>query len=82
LINEINRELSNLNEKISKIKAYPRDSGTDKRKETENVFVNSLGEVMQKVKGEFEKEKRKREDFEENIFTLLEETCTRLANSD
>jgi hypothetical protein len=60
LINEINRELNVISEKISKFLLIKRDSGTDKRKEAEDVFVNSLAEVMQKVKSEFEKEKKKR----------------------
>jgi hypothetical protein len=34
---------------------------------------------MGKVKNEFNKEKKQREEFEENIFSLIEETCTKLA---
>jgi len=33
------------------------------------------------VKEELENEKSKREDFEENIFNILEETCNKLANN-
>ncbi len=33
---------------------------------------------MSKVKFEFSKEKKAREDFEENIFNLLEETFAKL----
>jgi hypothetical protein len=36
---------------------------------------------MLKVKEEFGKERQQREEFEENIFNLLEETCTRLAST-
>jgi len=36
---------------------------------------------MQRIKEEFHREKEKREDFEENIFTLLEETCSKLVNN-
>ncbi len=36
---------------------------------------------MQRIKEEFNKEKDKREEFEENIFTLLEETCAKLINT-
>ena len=36
---------------------------------------------MNKVKGEFNKEKKQREEFEENVFSLIEETCNKLANS-
>ena len=36
---------------------------------------------MGKVKSEFSKEKKQREEFEENVFSLIEETCTKLANS-
>jgi hypothetical protein len=34
---------------------------------------------MIKFRDEFKKERKEREEFEENIFNLLEETCTRLA---
>ena len=34
---------------------------------------------MQKIKSEFNKERKQREDFEENIFNLLEETCEKLS---
>jgi hypothetical protein len=37
---------------------------------------------MQKVKGEFIKEKKQREEFEENIFSLLEETLAKLSHND
>ena len=36
---------------------------------------------MDKVKGEFNKEKKQREEFEENVFNLIEDTCTKLANN-
>ena len=47
----------------------------------ENSFVKNLEEIMEKVKNEFNKEKKQREDFEENVFNLIEETCTKLATS-
>ena len=36
---------------------------------------------MEKVKNEFAKEKKQREEFEENVFNLIEDTCTKLASS-
>jgi len=57
------------------------ENESSKRIETENTFVQTISEVMQRIKEEFNKEKDKREDFEENIFTLLEETCTKLTNN-
>ena len=43
---------------------------------------NSLSdEIMEKVKNEFSKETKQREDFEENVFNLIEDTCTKLATS-
>ena len=36
---------------------------------------------MDKVKNEFNKEKSQREEFEENVFSLIEDTCTKLASS-
>jgi hypothetical protein len=56
------------------------ETETKKREESENTFVGSLEEIMQKVKGEFNKERKQREEFEENIFTLIEDTCNKLAN--
>jgi CRISPR/Cas system CSM-associated protein Csm2 small subunit len=52
-----------------------------KREESENAFVKNLEEIMDKVKGEFNKEKKQREEFEENVFNLIEDTCTKLASS-
>ena len=57
------------------------ENESSKRIETENTFVQTISEVMQRIKEELNKEKDKREDFEENIFTLLEETCTKLTNN-
>ena len=52
-----------------------------KREESENSFVKNLEEIMDNVKGEFNKEKKQREEFEENVFNLIEDTCTKLASS-
>ena len=52
-----------------------------KREESENAFVHNLEEIMEKVKNEFAKEKKQREEFEENVFNLIEDTCTKLASS-
>jgi hypothetical protein len=57
------------------------DNEHKKREESENAFVKNLEEIMEKVKEEFNKEKKQREDFEENVFNLIEDTCTKLANS-
>ena len=57
------------------------DNERKKREESENTFVQNLEEIMGKVKSEFSKEKKQREEFEENVFSLIEETCTKLANS-
>ena len=43
--------------------------------------MKNLEEIMEKVKNEFNKEKKQREDFEENVFNLIEDTCTKLATS-
>ena len=34
---------------------------------------------MQRIKEEFNKEREKREEFEEYIFKLLEDTCSKLS---
>ena len=52
-----------------------------KREESESSFIQNLEEIMQKVKSEFAKEKKQREEFEENVFNLIEDTCTKLASS-
>ena len=57
------------------------ENESSKRVETENTFVSTISDVMQRIKEEFNKEKDKREDFEENIFALLEETCSKLVNN-
>ena len=55
------------------------DEEKKKREESENLFVKNLEDIMDKVKNEFKKEKNQREEFEENVFNLIEETCTKLA---
>ncbi|MCQ2818496.1 MAG: hypothetical protein MJ252_14605 [archaeon] len=57
------------------------DEEKKKREDSENLFVKNLEEIMEKVKTEFKKEKKQREEFEENVFNLIEETCTKLASS-
>ena len=52
-----------------------------KREESENAFVQNLGEIMEKVKAEFAKEKKQREEFEENVFNLIEDTLIKLVSS-
>ena len=52
-----------------------------KREESENAFVQNLGEIMEKVKSEFAKEKKQREEFEENVFNLIEDTLIKLVSS-
>lgn len=57
------------------------DEEKKKREDSENLFVKNLEEIMDKVKNEFKKEKKQREEFEENVFNLIEETCTKLAST-
>jgi len=54
---------------------------TRQREENEDKILMALKDIMKKVKEELENEKTKREDFEENIFNILEETCNKLANN-
>ena len=54
---------------------------TRQREENEDKILMALKDIMKKVKEELENEKVKREEFEENIFNILEETCNKLASN-
>ena len=65
------------------------ESEAKKREECESTFVSTIEELMQKFKEEFRKERIERykfsnfrEEFEENIFNLLEDTFTKIAQRD
>jgi hypothetical protein len=49
------------------------------REETEIELLNSFKEVHFRVKSQIEDEKLKRDQFETNIFKLLEETTRQLS---
>lgn len=60
-----------------------------KREECESTFVSTIEELMLKFKEEFKKEKAERykmtkfrEEFEENIFNLIEQTFTKISKRD
>ena len=73
LVEEMNQQFGEVHDLI--------DDERKKREESENAFVKNLEEIMEKVKNEFSKETKQREDFEENVFNLIEDTCTKLATS-
>ena len=56
------------------------DIQKQKREGIEGEYDNHINEVLEKMKEEFNKQKKNREEFEENVFTLIEETCTKLAS--
>jgi hypothetical protein len=63
--------LNNLNSQI--------ENEIVKREENESEVFNSMKEVNLKVKASISDEKLKREQFEENICKLLEETTKQLS---
>ena len=48
------------------------------KEDNKKEFQANCKELMSKINEEFQKEEAKREDFEKNIFDLIEETCIKL----
>ncbi len=87
LVQEMNNEFAKLQELVNFIKIKlcltltQIETESGKRVETENTFVQTISDVMQRIKEEFNKEREIREEYEDNIFTLLEETSNRLVSN-
>lgn len=58
------------------------DEDIAKRDESEKTFESTLEDIKKRVYEEYEKERSARENFEENIFKLLEETCFKMSSYD
>jgi hypothetical protein len=71
LIQEMNFQFNRTNEII--------DEEYKKSDKSYEGFSNSLSKVMCKVRDEFTEEKKQRENFEENILTLLKDTTENLS---
>ena len=56
------------------------DVQKQKREGIDGEYDNHINEVLEKMKEEFNKQKKNREEFQENVFALIEETCTKLAS--
>ena len=77
-INDIKNLVDDMNQKFGEIQETIENK-RKKREEIEEGYKNDINEIMEKVKEEFSRQKKKREEFEENVFTLIEDTCTKLA---
>ena len=94
-INNVNNKIIEENEdKINNIKNITEDIGQkfgeikenietqkQKREEIENEHENNISEIMEKTKNEIDIQKQKREEFEANAFTIIEDTCIKLAEN-
>lgn len=69
-----------MNDEFLKVHNLVSNEGRQ-REENEDKILLALKDIMKKVKEELESERVKREDFEENIFNILEETCNKLASN-
>lgn len=77
-INDIKNLVDDMNQKFGEVHDAI-ENNKKKREEIEEGYKNDFNEIMEKVNDEFNRQKKKREEFEENVFTLIEDTCTRLA---
>ena len=73
MANKINQKLEEVNKLI--------DDEKKEREELENSCVKNREEILNKLKNEFNNVKKQREEFEENFFLAIEESCTKLANT-
>lgn len=75
---EILKNLGNeMNKQIEVMKNEIKEEES-KREDNMNLLSNNLKEIENQINEEFEKNRKIREEFEENIFNLLEKTCIRL----
>ena len=49
------------------------------KEDNKKEFDNNIKELMTKINEEFKNEEKKREDFEKNIFDLIEDTVVKLS---
>ena len=57
------------------------DNQIHKREEIDGNYKKEINEIMDKIEEESNRQKKKREEFEENIFTLMEDTLIKLINN-
>ena len=90
---EIEEKNSNEKEKINKIvNDIAEDSNNEFgnvyelikteqtiKEDNKKEFDNNIKELMTKINEEFKNEEKKREDFEKNIFDLIEDTVVKLS---
>jgi hypothetical protein len=51
----------------------------EKKEELKGTLSATLEDIVKRIKTQIEKEKKCRVQFEENIFSILEETCNKLS---
>ena len=72
-INEnFRREINNTNLTIKEMQRI--------NEQNENVYINKIKEMNNWITDNFRKEKRKRENFQENVMNILKETCQKLSD--
>ena len=72
-INEnFRREINNTNLTIKEMQRI--------NEQNENVYINKIKEMNNWIIDNFRKEKRKRENFQENVMNILKETCQKLSD--
>lgn len=79
-LNSIKALVKDMNEQFQKVHDEI-DVKRAKRVDNERAFAQSVENVYDKVKDEFAKEQQQRESFEENVFTLIEDVCTKLVSN-
>ena len=79
-INNIKNITADIGQKFGEIKENI-ETQKQKREEIENEHENNISEIMEKIKNEIDIQKQKREEFEANAFTIIEDTCIKLAEN-
>jgi hypothetical protein len=77
VIEDIKKESNDEMELLMK-QIEDEDNIKDSNKE---MFIKNCKEISDKIDEEFIKERGKREEFEMNIFDLIEETCVKLSET-
>lgn len=71
LLKEVESEFDNIHKSLSSL--------NEKNEELKSTLNATLEDIVKRIKTQIEKEKKCRVQFEENIFSILEDTCNQLS---
>ena len=76
--------IKNINEEMEEKFVEIKENIEEQKQKRENIEKNNesnISEILEKVKHEVNVHKTKREEFQDNVFTIIEDTCLKLAEN-